>query len=298
MKFCTTKDLAERWNISERRIRKLCEDGKIKDSIKIGKQWLIPDDSMKPLDGRYKTSLFEQIKIKKTILDYLRPLTEGELKRLNNEFVTEYTYNSNAIEGSSLTLRETDLVFQGITIDKKPLKDHFSAIGHKEAFEFILEHVKSDINLSISFIKQIHSLVLMDQKEDKGVFRKVPVYILGAKHKTASPNEIEPKLEELIELYLNCKEENIFKKIAEFHIRFEEIHPFIDGNGRTGRLIINFELIKNGYPPIDIKYTDRTKYYSCFDYYYENRKNSILMEDLIERYVLEKIDKYIKIIKN
>lgn len=119
----------------------------------------------------------EQINKKKRELDNRSPLTEGEVERLNQEFVVEYTYNSNAIEGNSLTLRETDMVLRGLTIDKKPLKDHLEAVGHKEAFEFVSELVKDDVPMTESIIKQIHFIVLADKKDDRGVYRRVPVRI-------------------------------------------------------------------------------------------------------------------------
>ncbi|MCU9935368.1 hypothetical protein [Mycoplasmopsis cynos] len=103
----------------------------------------------------------------------MRPFTEGELARLNEEFTIEYTYNSNAIEGNSLTLRETDLVLKGLTINKKPLKDHMEAIGHKEAFDFVSELVKRKGEINEGIIKQIHYLVLADKKDDRGIYRRV-----------------------------------------------------------------------------------------------------------------------------
>ncbi|MEG1958235.1 MAG: Fic family protein, partial [Lachnospiraceae bacterium] len=168
-------------------------------------------------------SLLTQIEEKKNELDLRRPLTAGEVARLNEEFTVEYTYNSNAIEGNTLTLRETDMVLRGLTIDKKPLKDHMEAVGHKEAFEFVSELVKEKAPLTESVIKQIHYLVLADKKEDRGVFRRVPVRIMGAKHEPVQPYLIEPKLTELL-LEYNSSEENIITKLARFHIEFESIH--------------------------------------------------------------------------
>ncbi|MCU9935357.1 hypothetical protein [Mycoplasmopsis cynos] len=116
----------------------------------------------------------------------MRPFTEGELARLNEEFTIEYTYNSNAIEGNSLTLRETDLVLKGLTINKKPLKDHMEAIGHKEAFDFVSELVKRKGEINEGIIKQIHYLVLADKKDDRGIYRRVPVRIMGAARLTST----------------------------------------------------------------------------------------------------------------
>ena len=295
--YMTVNEASAKWGISDRRIRVLCAEGKIPGVIKEGKSWKIPFDTAKPVDGRYKSneSLLTLIDKKKKKLDNRRPLTEGEIKRLNEEFTVEYTYNSNAIEGNTLTLRETDLVLRGLTIDRKPLKDHMEAVGHKEAFEFVSELVKQNEPLSERIIKQIHFLVLVGNKDDRGVYRKVPVRIMGAKHEPVQPYMIEPKMEELLKKFMEGKE-HIITKLARFHIEFEGIHPFIDGNGRTGRLLVNLELMKAGYPPIDIKFTDRMEYYKAFDEYHE-KNNLSAMEKLFAGYVNSRLDMYLKMLE-
>lgn len=295
--FMTVKQAASKWGISDRRIRVLCSQGKIPGAYQEGRGWKIPIDADKPADGRYKSkeSILLQIDRKKKELDSKRPLTEGEVARLNEEFVVEYTYNSNAIEGNTLTLRETDLVLKGLTIDQKPLKDHMEAVGHKEAFEFVRELVKDNVPISESIIKQIHYLVLADKKEDRGVYRRVPVRIMGAKHEPVQPYLIVPKMEQLLQEYAESKE-HIVTKLARFHIEFEGIHPFIDGNGRTGRLLVNLELMKAGYPPIDIKFTDRIAYYNAFDEFHENH-NLLAMEKLFAGYINSRLDSYLKMLQ-
>ena len=293
----TTKQASEKWGISDRRIRLLCAEGKIAGAELIGKTWYIPDASAKPIDGRIKTNTnyFTKIIELKAVLDSLRPLTEGELERLKEEFVVEYTYNSNAIEGNTLTLRETDMVLKGLTIDKKPLKDHLEAIGHKEAFDYISDLVKEKKPINESIIKQIHYLVLADRPQDRGTYRKVPVSILGAKHTPVQPYLIEPKLQKLLKDY-SQSQENFIRKLAKFHLDFEAIHPFIDGNGRTGRLLVNLELMKLGYPPIDIKFVDRMAYYDAFDSYH--LKGDLKpMINLFSKYLLERLQKYISMLK-
>lgn len=295
--FMTVKQAAENWGISDRRIRVLCSEGKIPGAYQEGRGWKIPTDAEKPADGRYrsKESILLRIDKKKKELDGRRPLTDGEVARLNEEFIVEYTYNSNAIEGNTLTLRETDLVLRGLTIDQKPLKDHMEAVGHKEAFEYVSELVKDNVPISENVIKQIHFLVLADKKDDRGVYRRVPLRIMGAQHEPVQPYLIEPKMEQLL---LDFKEssEHIVTKLARFHIEFEGIHPFIDGNGRTGRLLVNLELMKAGYPPIDIKFTDRITYYNAFDEYHV-KHNLSAMETLFARYVEARLDKYLKILQ-
>lgn len=296
--FITVKQAAQKWGISDRRIRALCDEGKIEGAYQEGKIWKIPANASKPEDGRYKSkeSILSQIERKKKELDSKRPLTKGEVERLNEEFIVEYTYNSNAIEGNTLTLRETDLVLRGLTIGKKPLKDHMEAVGHKEAFDYVRDMVKDNVPISESVIKQIHYLVLADKKDDRGVYRKVPVHIMGASHEPVQPYLIQPKMEQLLQDFSKSNE-NIVTKLARFHIEFEGIHPFIDGNGRTGRLLVNLELMKAGYPPIDIKFTDRKAYYDAFDEYYV-KHNLSAMENLFAKYINSRLDMYLKMLQD
>ena len=240
-------------------------------------------------------SVFEEIDRKKAALDARRPLTAGERERLNEEFAVEYTYNSNAIEGNTLTLRETDLVLRGLTIDQKPLKDHLEAVGHKEAFDFVCELVREHAHLTEYAIKQIYALVLVDKREDRGIYRRVPVRIMGAAHEPVQPYLIESRMKELLIDYTG-RDEHIVRRLARFHIEFERIHPFIDGNGRTGRLLVNLELMKAGYPPIDIKFTDRVAYYKAFDTY-EDGGDLAAMEELFARYLNERLDMYLSILE-
>ena len=295
--FTGVSEIAKKWGISERRVRILCSEGRIPNAYKEGKIWKIPSNAIKPTDERFTKpkTLLPIIDEKLAKLNTLRPLTEGEVARLLEDFMIEYTYNTNAIEGNTLTLRETDMVLRGLTIDKKPLKDHIEAVSHKEAFYFVVDLVKENRELTESLIKQIHYLVLGDKKEDRGVYRKVPVRIMGASHEPVQPYLIEPKMEELLINY-KASSEHIITKLAKFHIEFEGIHPFIDGNGRTGRLLVNLELMKEGIPPIDIKFTDRIKYYEAFDEYHV-KNNLSEMESLFASYINERLDEYLGILE-
>ena len=233
-------------------------------------------------------------------LEKMRPLDAGELKRLRNDFNIEFTYDTNAIEGSTLTLRETALILQeDITIAEKPLRMHLDAIGHRDAFDYVLKIANRDDKLTEMRIKEIHSLVLMCDKENRGVYRNVPVTIFGALHTPPQPYLIQPQMETLLAEYEDMKREmHIIEAIAEFHLRFEGIHPFIDGNGRTGRLIINLELIKAGLLPVNIKFTDRLKYYQCFDSYYgETPHKANALAALIAKYEEQELMRYIEILQ-
>jgi len=226
------------------------------------------------------------------------PLTPAEIKRLRNEFLIEHTYDSNAIEGNTLTLRETALILQeGITIAEKPLKDHLDVIGYKDAFEYIISLVNEKSELTESVTKQIHSLVLMNDASNRGIYRSLPVRILGATHEPPQPYIVPIQMEELLADYKGMRANlHIIDAVSIFHLRFEGIHPFIDGNGRTGRLILNLELMKNGLLPVNIKFTNRREYYDCFDAYYSERKDFAPMSKLISAYEEQELRHYLSIL--
>lgn len=241
-------------------------------------------------------NIIERINHKKEQLDSLRPLTAGEAARLKEEFLVEFTYNSNAIEGNSLTLQETAMVLEGITIDKKPLKDHLEVIGHKDAFEYVLQLVQDKVPFSERVIKEIYSLVLMDKPQDKGVYRSVPVQIMGAKHTPPQPYLVPVQMEQLMVKYEEMNATmHLVERVATFHLFFESIHPFIDGNGRTGRLLLNLELLQAGFPAINVKFANRRRYYDCFNDYYETGSTK-QMTTLIAEYVEEMLDKYLEML--
>ena len=244
------------------------------------------------------TPLLEQVDALKKSLDSCRPLTPAEVEAIKEVFIVEHTYNSNAIEGNTLTLQETALVLQGVTIDQKPLKDHLEAVGYKEAFQFVEELAKQDKPLSEYDIKSIHNLVLADRPEDRGVFRRVNVRIAGALTNPVQPYLIEPKIEELLKNNQKwSKTMHIVECVANFHLQFESIHPFIDGNGRTGRLLMNLQLIKAGLPAINIKFADRRKYYDAFDDYAKNGSSESMVR-LVGEAVVSRLREMLDSIKS
>ena len=298
MNYIKVSQAAEKWGISARRVRVLCAEGKIEGVIQKGKLYMIPENAQKPADGRVKYNILADIEAKKARLSKMRPLTAGEVERLREEFMIEFTYNSNAIEGNTLTLKETAMALEGMTIDQKPLKDHLEAVGHRDAFLYVQDIATKDMPISESVIKNIHSLVLINRPEDKGVYRRIPVRIMGAYTEPLQPYMVQPAMEGLlIEDKKRAKTMNIIERIARFHLEFEGVHPFIDGNGRTGRLVLNLDLIRNGYPPINVKFTDRKRYYEAFDAYYRDNDAS-KMTALIAEYVNERLDEYLAILVN
>ena len=297
MEYIKVSEAAAKWGISARRVRTLCAEGRIAGAVRKGNLYMIPSDALQPSDARTVPvrkkkqaylSLLASIDTLKQQLDACRPLSQSEVEAFRKEFIVEHTYNSNAIEGNTLTLKETQLVLQGVTIDKKPLKDHLEAVGYKDAFEFVEQLANEHKPLTEYDIRSIHSLVLADRKEDRGRWRRVPVTIVGAVTEPVQPYQIEPMIGALLaDMQSAYAKLHIVERVALFHLRFESIHPFIDGNGRTGRLIMNLQLINAGFPPVNVKFADRRRYYEAFDNYaktgYPEKMVTLVAEYLQER---------------
>lgn len=206
--------------------------------------------------------LYAKILKKKKELDKLRPLPKPALEELRKQFEIELTYNSNAIEGNTLTLRETQLVLEhGITVKGKSLREHFEAINHKEAIIFVEDSLKEEI--SEKLIKKLHELILTKiYDEAKGQYRKENVRILGAIKSPPQAVKVPDLMKQFAEYTkTNPEKLNPVDFAAILHYKLVEIHPFIDGNGRVSRLLMNLVLMKHGYPITIVLNTDRKKYY-------------------------------------
>jgi Fic family protein len=247
-------------------------------------------------------------KLKET-LDSYRPLPNAIVKNINESLVIDWTYNSNAIEGNSLTLSETRMVLEGLTIGGKRMIEHLEVINHKEAIEFMEELAKNNNSLIEFDIKQIHSLVLAKiDKDNSGTYRKTDVIITGSKHIPPAFYEVAGKMADFINKYKKDKEKYHPVELAtRVHYDFVHIHPFIDGNGRTSRLLMNLELIKAGFPPTVIKVEDRSKYIQALQEVHAKQDYNPFIEfikKVVEKsfepyfYCLSKTEEYKKILNN
>ena len=269
------REASEMWKISDRRIRVLCDEGRIEGAVKIGRNWSIPADAVKPVDAREKTRKtytgleydFSIIDSLKEALDHHRPFSKRLADSLHEKLIVEWTYNSNAIEGNTLTLSETKVVLEGITIGGKSMVEHLETINHREAILFVEDLVSNKEPLSEWNIKNIHALILKEiDNQNAGKYRMENVVVSGAKHIPPKYYEINNLMQKLIAEYQNdWQDYHPIVRAILLHGEFVKIHPFIDGNGRTSRLLLNFELLKSGYTPIIIKNEKRAKYYDVID---------------------------------
>ncbi len=231
----------------------------------------------------------------KATLDKSRPLLN---KSILDAIDIEYTYDSNRIEGNTLTLRETDIIInKGLTVGGKSMREHLEATNHYEAIFYIRDLVRDRTPISETVIKTIHGIILRGiDRKNAGIYRNVPVAISGSRHVPPQPWQVSKLMEDLI-LWTDGKGADLHPVIfcAEIHERLATIHPFIDGNGRTARLLMNLVLLQNGYAIANIPgdTQNRLAYYDALEKCnLEEDKSDFLL--LITGYVRDSLDSLVK----
>ena len=308
MEFMTTKEAVEKWNISERRIRQLLQNGRIDGAIKVGNNWNIPYNANKPADKRsikfdnteFKIDLgeeyFDEVDRLNELLNSKRPISKETLKSLKETINLEWTYNSNGIEGNTLTLRETQVVLEGITVGGKSLKEHLEVINHEQAILFLDDLIKDKEPISEWNIKNIHQLVLKEIDDDNaGKYRTENVTIKGATHIPPDYLIIPELMEKLILNYQDWDKYHPIIKAALLHGELVKIHPFIDGNGRTSRLVMNLSLMNSGYLPVIVKKEKRLEYYNALDKAHITGDYTDFVR-LINELEIEMLNKYLELL--
>ena len=241
--------------------------------------------------------MFKEIDAKKIKLDSKNPLSECAAKGIREKLLLDWTYNSNAIEGNTLTLIETKVILEGITIGGKTLREHLEVVNHREAILYIEDMARVNEEFTKWKIKNIHRLILKGINDKyAGSFRNEHIMKSQVGLMTPEPLLINEQMVNFIQWYnTEAKSLHPVERAAMVHAIFVGIHPFIDGNGKTSRLLLNLELMKNGYPPIVIKSENRYKYYSALDKVNttgDNREFIQLVKDEVNR----TLDLYLKII--
>ncbi len=261
MNYLSVSDTAKKWGISERSVRNYCANGRIPDAFLTGKTWNIPETAVKPERSN------KHSKEPKTLLEFLKAEKQGKINGgIYHKVQVDLTYNSNHMEGSRLTHDQTQYIFETNTIgiDNNVLNvdDIVETANHFKCIDMIIDEVNKPV--SEAFIKQLHSTLksgTSDSRKDwfaVGDYKKLPNEVGGIS--TAAPEEVAEKMKLLISVY-NSQKEKSFRDIIEFHYKFEKIHPFQDGNGRVGRLILFKECLKNNIVPFIIDEDLKLFYY-------------------------------------
>ena len=308
MEFMTTKEAVQKWNISERRIRRLLQDGRIEGAVKVGNNWNIPITANKPADKRsvkldnteFKFDLsdnyFDKVDELNKELNSKRPISKETLKSLKESINLEWTYNSNGIEGNTLTLRETQVVLEGITVGGKSLKEHLEAINHEQAILFLDDLIKDKEPITEWNIKNIHQLVLKEIDDDNaGKYRDVNVKIKGATHIPPDYLIVPELMEKLIINYEDWKKYHPIIRAALLHGELVKIHPSVDGNGRTSRLVMNLSLMNSGYLPVIVKKEKRLEYYNALDKAHTTEDYTDFVK-LVNELEIEMLNKYLELL--
>ena len=257
MKYISVADAAKKWKSSERSVRNYCAQGRIADTVLTGKTWNIPADAKKP------TRKLKQSKKPRTLLDILQ---EEQFSKqhggIYHKIQIDLTYNSNHIEGSQLTHDQTRYIFETNTIgmeDKSAkVDDIVETANHFKCIDRIIEN--ANYKISERFIKELHSILKNGTSDSRkswfavGDYKRQPNEVGG--HATASPEQVAAKMKTLLSKY-NRKAKHTFEELLDFHYQFETIHPFQDGNGRIGRLLLFKECLRNNIVPFII--TDKIK---------------------------------------
>jgi len=258
MNYISVSEFAKRWSIPERTVRNYCATGRIQGAFLTGKTWNIPNDATIPEKGNKKK--FSD----NPLLNHLKEQKDMKLKGgIYHRTQIDLTYNSNRIEGSKLTHDQTRYIFETNTIGASQesinVDDIIETTNHFRCIDLIIE--KAKVKLAEPFIKELHFLLksgTSDSRKDwfnVGEYKKLPNEVGG--HETCPPKEVAAKMKELLSSYHNI-EKKTFKDIIDFHYQFEVIHPFQDGNGRVGRLIMFKECLANNIVPFiideDLKY--------------------------------------------
>lgn len=233
-----------------------------------------------------------------SLMKQVRPLSAGELKYFNNEFSISASHNSNAIEGNTFTFDETKLLIEkGIVTGAHSLRESEDIVGYKQAFDFLYESVKEKKSITEEFIKQVHGFVLRGD-EEAGKYRTIQNYVGNMTrivYTPCPPTQVPEKMKAYVaEVQTDCKHNaelaeqgqfnwvELFHNLAKHHIEFENIHPFVDGNGRTGRLLLIYEMISLGLLPVDVRYEERDRYYAAIKAYRDKEKYSTRPESKTE----------------
>lgn len=237
----------------------------------------------------------------KARLSMLRPLPVEAMKKIEEAFAIEYTYESNRIEGNTLTLQETELVVnEGVTIAGKSMREHLEAINHAEAIDYIKDVAKSSIEVNERTIKEIHALVLHGiNRDNAGHYRSVPVMISGSTHIPPQPYLIEPLMETFMLRFRDMEKENAHPVViaAYLHDELVRIHPFIDGNGRTSRLLMNLYLLRSGFTLVALKGNneDKISYYKALELSHTENK-PIYFQMLVAQAEIQSLKRYLSVL--
>lgn len=229
------------------------------------------------------------------LIEIRKSNSENLFDNFNKAFEIDYAHNSTAIEGNTLTLIETKVLLEDeISVGNKSLREIYEVVNHNKAFAYVKKCISENKPLDENIVKDIHS-ILMENILVGGVYRNVEVRITGAKHKPPAPSEMYYQIKEFFSNINSKSDLNPIELAAWTHAEFVKIHPFVDGNGRTSRLIMNYQLMRNGFLPMSVNKEDRLEYFNYLEEYAVN-SNLELFADFVAELEEQQLDEYLSIL--
>lgn len=220
--------------------------------------------------------------------------SENLFDNFDKAFEVDYAHNSTAIEGNTLSLIETKVLLEDeISVGNKSLREIYEVVNHNKAFSYVKKCISDNKSLDENIVKDIHS-ILMENILIGGVYRNIEVRITGAKHKPPAPSEMYYQIKEFFSNMNSKSDLNPIELAAWTHAEFVKIHPFVDGNGRTSRLIMNYQLMRNGFLPVSVNKEDRLEYFNYLEEYAVNGSLSPFI-DFVAELEEQQLDEYLSI---
>lgn len=288
MKYMTVMEAAKQWNISDRRVRFLCSQGRIRGIIQQGRRYLIPENTEKPRDERVRKTKhtdprkyndFTRLDLLKGMLSDEPVTSEPVPSQVDQSFLYSFAWGSSALSGSTLTLEQVIEVLEGSVVCGHPLSEHMTVVGLRDAMEYGIMSAQERKPLSQNLIRNVHSLAAMDQPMEKGRYRRVKVRLRQPDSSPVYLDLMEPRVNEL--LNMNTQRKKVMhpiERITRFYLEFQAIHPFEEANGRVGQVLLNLELIENGYPPIVFTPQDSRTYQSALHEFFAKQDASKMIQ--------------------
>lgn len=299
MAYMSVKQAAEKWQIDEEMVTDFCLDGSLVGVVKEGRTFFIPEDAICPvippnLQARPSSPEYEEligrIDEKNNALKACSEKSPEKVAEIEEEFKITFIYECGAISGNPLSRDEVAQVLAGKVVADKPLVAHLQVVGLGDAYDHMKDLVAKRVPLSEKIIKELHALVMVEKPAERGKYRLESIHVLGAYHQPPEADRVPAKMAKQLGKFINPQLHAVESAVL-FLMKFDGIRPFMDANGRVGRLLLNFMLLQQGYPTVSISPDDRDAFYEAIDTYYRDQ-TSAPMVALIAQYMEERLDDY------
>ncbi|MFP5528600.1 Fic family protein [Peptococcus simiae] len=299
MAYMSVKQAAEKWQIDEDLVVEFCQDGSLVGVVKEGRTFFIPEEAICPvippnLEARPSSPEYEELIGRIDEKNEARKACEvknpEKMAAFEKDFKTSFVYECGAISGNPLSRDEVATILEGQVVAGQPLRAHLQVVGLSDAYDHMKDLVDKRVPLSEKIIKDLHGLIMVDKPAERGKYRLESIHVLGAYHQPPEADRVPAKMAKQLGKFINPQLHAVESAVL-FLMKFDGIRPFMDANGRVGRLLLNFMLLQQGYPAVSISPKDRDAFYAAIDTYYRDQTSAPMVE-LIAQYMEQQLDDY------